>query len=139
MTLRREETPASPRLSLLADDSADVQVHGDERRLELALLNVLRNALHAATSRVELRVYGEGNTVVFEVRDDGPGLSAPPEVVLQPFWSSKPSGEGSGLGLAISAAILEEHDGSVSLEDGEDGAIAQLRLPTADIASERDA
>ncbi|WP_144244356.1 sensor histidine kinase [Pseudohaliea rubra] len=128
-TLRQEAGDGAPRLTLAAGTGSDALLRADERRLELALLNILRNARQAAAGVVTLAVHGDGDGIVFEVRDDGPGLTAAPEVLLQPFWSSKPSGEGSGLGLAISAAIVEEHGGSLSLRNGDKGAIVTLRMP----------
>ncbi len=128
-TLRRESGDGTPCLTLAAGAGSDALLRADERRLELALLNILRNARQAASSAVTLTVHGEGDEMVFEVGDDGPGLAAAPEVLLQPFWSSKPSGEGSGLGLAISAAIVEEYGGSLSLRDGDRGAVVTLSLP----------
>lgn len=130
-TVRREGGDAGLCFSLAPGPGADAELRADERRLELALLNILRNARQAAAHSVELAVQCEGAEVQLEVRDDGPGLAEAPEVLLQPFWTSKPSGEGSGLGLAISAAIVEEHGGSLSLRNGSGGAIVTLRLPLA--------
>lgn len=128
-TVRGEAGDSSLDFSLTLETGADALLRADERRMELALLNILRNARQAAASAVELAVHSDDDFVFLEVRDDGPGLADAPEVLLQPFWSSKPSGEGSGLGLAISAAIVEEHGGKLSLRNGSVGAIVTLSLP----------
>jgi signal transduction histidine kinase len=128
-TVRGEAGDSSLDFSLTLETGADALLRADERRMELALLNILRNARQAAASAVELAVHSDDDFVFLEVRDDGPCLADAPEVLLQPFWSSKPSGEGSGLGLAISAAIVEEHGGKLSLRNGSVGAIVTLSLP----------
>ena len=134
-TLQQEHDDGDPDFHLIVDPAANVQILADKRRLELALLNILRNARQAAYSRIELVVTVDQAQLVFEVRDDGPGLAELPAVLMQPFWSSKPSGEGSGLGLPISAAIVQEHGGSMALKNDEKGAVVILRLPIHDTNS----
>ena len=59
----------------------------------------------------------EGDEVVFSVTDEGPGLPGDdPEVLFQPFYSTK--GRGSGVGLALVQRIVTDHGGTVRLENG---------------------
>ncbi len=54
-------------------------------------------------------------SVIFSVRDSGPGVSpAARERLFEPFSTSTSSG--MGLGLAISRAIAEAHGGSLAAE-----------------------
>jgi signal transduction histidine kinase len=62
------------------------------------------------------------------VQDDGPGL-ANPQNLFVPFFTTKPSG--SGIGLVLCRQIVENHGGSLFLENRADrqGTIARIRLP----------
>jgi signal transduction histidine kinase len=53
-------------------------------------------------------------TVVVDVTDDGPGLTADvTEKIFNPFFTTKP--QGSGLGLAIVRKIVDAHDGGIDV------------------------
>jgi signal transduction histidine kinase len=54
--------------------------------------------------------------VVVEIADTGVGI--PPEIlpkVMEPFYTTKPSGKGTGLGLAICRRIAQEHRGTLDI------------------------
>lgn len=101
-------------------------------RLELAVINLLKNAIQTmGTSRV-LASWGQvGEWAEVVVADDGPGV--PPELrsrIFQPFFTTRASQDGSGLGLAIVQQVADENGGMVTVERGElGGATFRLRLP----------
>ncbi|HDZ55857.1 MAG TPA: HAMP domain-containing protein [Pseudomonas xinjiangensis] len=103
--------------------TADIPLHlprinGDAGRLDLALLNIIRNALQAARSQVRIAVQRHQSWLIFTVADDGPGLPEQPiEKLLEPFFSTKSPGEGTGLGLAIVQTVVEEHGGTLALNN----------------------
>lgn len=105
--------------------------YGDAGRLELALLNLLRNALQAATHRIEIHATNTDQMLSIVVIDDGIGLPGQPlDTLMEPFFTTKPPGEGTGLGLAIVQAVAEEHGGSLTLSNrAEGGCEARLELP----------
>jgi len=87
----------------------------DPRRFELAVVNVLRNAVQAARTVVRLSVAVRDGELSIAVEDDGPGLSIAASQALEPFFTTKVAGEGTGLGLAIVKHIVEEHGGRLEL------------------------
>ena len=92
----------------------------DPDQFRQVLWNLLQNAAEAVdgTGRVEIELLSEGEWVVLEVRDDGPGV--PPEVrqrIFDPFFTTKE--KGSGLGLAIVSRIAEAHGGRVAYLPGQ--------------------
>lgn len=91
-----------------------VQVPGDERLLEVALANLVDNALSFSESGQRLRVK-VGPQREITVSDEGPGVPpAEMENIFRPFAKSPPNRRGHGLGLAITRSIMALHGGSVN-------------------------
>lgn len=106
---------------LSVEVTGELSVYGDEARLELALVNVVRNAAQAARSQVLIHAGAQWRNqqagILVQVIDDGSGL---PEGVssvqlLEPFFSTKTQGEGTGLGLAIVHNVVQEHGGELMI------------------------
>jgi signal transduction histidine kinase len=70
---------------------------------------------------------------VFTVEDTGAGISpADLSRVMEPLFTTKPSGEGTGLGLAIAREIASSHRGSLAVAAGpRGGTVVTVRLPAA--------
>lgn len=103
------------------------------------VLNLLVNAAQAIAGQnrtgkgvIAVKTYEEKNSVVCEIRDDGPGI--PPEIqkrIFEPFFTTKEKGKGTGLGLSISYDIIvSKHHGELSFksECGK-GCTFFIRLP----------
>jgi len=91
---------------------------GDARLLENAIVNLLLNACDASMrgAGVRLVVRADVGRVQFCVDDDGSGiLPEHAQKVLEPFFTTKASGEGTGLGLAIANEIVKSHLGTLSV------------------------
>jgi len=112
---------------------------GDEELLERAFENLVRNAREASGEggHVWVGVTREAETAVITVADDGPGLSAPSEKELRPFFTTKPGG--LGLGLPIALKIVQLHEGELRLENRSPrGLIVRVRLPIRVAAADHD-
>jgi len=113
-------------------------VNGDVTRIEQIAWNLLSNALKFSQPGgiVKVRLREEAGAAVFEVSDDGRGISQEflPHV-FQMFNQANPvttRGEGGlGIGLAIVKSLTELHGGEVQVEsEGEGkGATFRVRLP----------
>ena len=112
----------------------------DRRLVGQALTNLLQNAADAVAMRprgpgepaghISLSVRADAGTVGIEVRDDGVGFpDGNRDRLTEPYVTHKP--KGTGLGLAIVKKIMEDHGGSLALDDCTDGpgAVATLSLP----------
>lgn len=88
-------------------------VRGDALGLELALVNLLRNARQACPEgAVEIGWQVVDGRLTLAVDDAGPGVpEAERERVFEPFHTTRLPGEGTGLGLAIVQRIAREHGG----------------------------
>ena len=113
-------------------------VHGWPSGLRLIVDNLLDNAaLHGgAGGGGEARVLldREGDTLVLQVEDDGPGIPKSDRArLLEPFARGPDAGPpGTGLGLAIVAQQVALHGGVLSLERSPAGGLAvHVRLPAS--------
>ncbi|MFJ2215850.1 ATP-binding protein [Streptomyces sp. NPDC101062] len=116
------------------DAARGMMVRLDPRRLDVILANLIGNALKHGGSPVRVAVRTEGDELVIEVRDHGPGI---PEDVLPHVFdrfykasASRPRSEGSGLGLSIAMENAHIHGGDITASNVPDGgAMFVLRLP----------
>jgi len=103
--------------------------------LERLFVNVIRNAVQAARSQVNVTVSREANDAVIVIDDDGPGIpeAARNDVFRRFFRLPQPDrAPGTGLGLTIAAAIANVANGSMTIGDApERGARFSVRLPIA--------
>ncbi len=106
-------------------------VDADPVQLRQVLVNLLENAVYAASPRGEVTVRGRqaDASVELDVEDTGPGVDPATRLRLfEPLITTKE--KGIGLGLALVKRIAERHGGSVSYSDRPGGgARFTLRLP----------
>jgi signal transduction histidine kinase len=123
-----------PRIAVVAA-AAPTTLDGDHAALLRLLVNLLDNAVRHADAEVELQVRAEGDDVLFEVLDDGPGI-APEDLpqLFEPLFRADRTRNsatgGAGLGLAIVQRLTAAHGGTVRAENrAEGGARFVVRLP----------
>ena len=112
-------------------------VAGDRARIGQLMDNLVSNAIKFTPEggRVDVRVRALSKRAVFEVRDSGIGIPANErEHLFQRFYRTSTATEqaiqGTGLGLAISKAIVEAHDGRITLTSEQDvGTTFRVELP----------
>ena len=119
----------------------DVQIKGDLFNLQIALDNILKNALKYASQSVQISTrlestrHSSQHHVRITIEDDGPGI--PPEdikTILMPFSrvdeSRNRASGGFGLGLAIVDAIIRQHEGEIFLTESPLGGLSfSITLP----------
>jgi len=95
------------------------------------LENLIRNAVQASPERPpQARVFMENGTLVFTIRDFGPGLPQGDEDrIFDPFFTTRT--QGTGLGLPLARRIVELHGGRIMAANAPDtGAIFRVELPS---------
>jgi signal transduction histidine kinase len=121
--------------------SADAlpRVLGNSNQLLQAFLQVVENAVdalqEAGGGRLLVSLRHEGNEVVIEFADTGPGLRDP-QRVFDPFYTTKPVGKGTGLGLSATYGVVQDHKGQITCYNrAEGGAAFEIRLPALKTAT----
>ena len=113
-------------------------IRGDSTMLRQVLHNLLQNAQDALAARespvISVCTEAVDGMLVLTVQDNGGGFAAEMmSHIFEPYMTTKP--HGTGLGLAIVKKIIEEHKGSIKIEnvtsdDGEAlGAIVTISIP----------
>ncbi|MGC8602392.1 MAG: ATP-binding protein [Desulfomonilaceae bacterium] len=114
------------------------QVFLDQRGIHTCLSNLISNAIDACEAdkkksehKIVVRTYDdkEGG-VIFEVSDNGSGMTDETKRKLfSSFYSTKGS-RGTGLGLLVTSKIVVEHGGEIFFESAQDvGTTFTIRLP----------
>ncbi len=127
------EASTPPVRTQLAPDLPPVR--GDAEKLRQVLHNLIKNAQDATGESAEASIVvatavADGR-VRLSVSDSGPGFRADVAArAFEPYVTTKP--KGTGLGLAIVKKIIDEHDGTIRLDNREPcGARVTLELPAS--------
>ena len=109
-------------LQLNIDDNVHY-VFADQQRFKQIVLNLVNNALRYTPDggTIVLRAYEKNQWFVFEVEDNGMGISAEDlPYIFQRFYRAEKSRDratgGSGLGLAITKGYVEAHGGTIEVK-----------------------
>lgn len=108
---------ASKNISIECSSTVNKPVMFDAERMFRVLQNLSENARKAMSrnGKFSVSVAEEGGSLVFDVVDDGEGMSGEVlEHVFEPFYSSSKAG-GTGLGMAIVKSIVDAHDGTIDI------------------------
>jgi len=126
-----DSVPRPSEVALTVQGLEGLDVVGDATQLRQALVNLILNAVQAASpaGEVRVRVRREGSTAAIDVEDTGPGVAESVRGRLfEPLITTKD--HGSGLGLALVKRVAERHGGSVGHEPCPGrGARFTLRIP----------
>lgn len=121
ITVKREYSRELPRIEAYASE------------LNQVWTNIVDNAIDAMKGQgvLTIRTYPEGERVVVEICDNGPGI--PEEIqprIFEPFFTTKPVGSGTGLGLHISYNIIVlKHHGQITVESHPGNTCFKVALP----------
>ncbi|PID55556.1 hybrid sensor histidine kinase/response regulator, partial [candidate division KSB3 bacterium] len=138
--LMEASTPSNVTVKTTIDENDDYFVYANPTQMHQVILNLMTNACHAlreqgGTLRIKLYKHHEPKTseqhVVLQVSDSGPGIPCDiMDKIFDPFFSTKSKGEGTGLGLAVVHSIVATHNGSIQVENREQGgAVFTIHLP----------
>jgi PAS domain S-box-containing protein len=109
----------------------------DTGLVRAALVNILENAMEACLEdtrdrqhRIEFKVRSEGDWVIFDISDDGSGLSEDQRRQMFDLFYSSKGHKGTGLGLFITNKVIQKHGGDISVDSKPGhGVTFHVRLP----------
>jgi len=137
--IKHEDKPVE--FILNVDEKVPSELFGDGLRIKQILNNILSNAFkYTREGEVELSVnveYGSGDTVtlIFRVRDTGPGMTADQVGRLFDAYSrfnmeANRKTMGTGLGMGITRNLVNMMNGEILVESKPDhGSLFTVRLP----------
>jgi two-component system NtrC family sensor kinase len=123
--------PDLPKINVLPQDMGRV------------LPNLFNNAFYAVNQKQKTMVAGykaeitvttvaENGQVIIKVKDNGTGMPEHiKEKIMQPFFTTKPTGEGTGLGLSLTYdMVVKGHGGTIQVNSVEgEGSEFIIQLP----------
>ena len=145
---------AMPQIALITEISAEnIWIDVDQTMMSQALMNLIKNASEAIDTYIEkfgnasyepeifMTLNSQDNLVILQIMDNGIGLPPDRGHLFEPYVTTRE--KGTGLGLSIVKKIIEEHGGTLSLQDApifastramgqiHFGAMVEIRLPLA--------
>jgi hypothetical protein len=117
--------------------SANFKILGDSQRLSGALVNLLSNAVEAIRDigntykgKIRFSSYVQNNEFIFKIYNDGPEI--PKDIIDNIFKPLFTHGKasGTGLGLASVTKTINEHQGTIKVENILGGVEFTLNLKT---------
>ncbi len=97
--------------------SKTISLFGDLKKLQMALLNIVINAVEAmeeGKGKLAIETLDSGNMISIKIGDNGNGIPSEDLAHLfQPYFTGKKNG--MGLGLATSHSFIQAHDGSIEV------------------------
>lgn len=133
-----------PQVELVTNLTAEeATVNCSQVHIRKSLINLLNNGFEACASEGTVtistinaqQVNTQNNEslpdLLISITDTGPGIERKHiEHIFEPFYTTKKLGKsGSGLGLSVVWSAIEEHNGSITVENLNPGVIFQIRLP----------
>jgi two-component system sensor histidine kinase PhcS len=122
----------------------DLACRANKNKLMQVFVNLIQNAIDALDGKSSesgqplIRITGqqENGKIILRVRDNGEGIE-PQNIakIFDPFFTTRDIGEGMGMGLSICYRIIQEHQGSITV-NSERGKFCEFTIELPDAKSE---
>jgi two-component system sensor histidine kinase PilS (NtrC family) len=122
---------------VVCDFKGTTDIWADEKQMFTVFNHLIQNGLAFCPAGNELitikagetKIAGDSDAVEISIHDNGPGIDENKrEQIFEPFFTTR--ADGTGLGLAIVKQTIEEHRGTITVQNGESGGgIFTLTLP----------
>lgn len=106
-----------------------ISIPMDAVLIEQVIVNILENAVQHAVgmTKLELKVYTQGNQAVFEIADDGCGIEKERLLnIFTGYFEMKDAPvdhqkKSMGIGLSVCSTIIKAHGGEIGVENRKEG------------------
>ncbi|SFK61143.1 His Kinase A (phospho-acceptor) domain-containing protein [Sphingomonas sp. NFR04] len=108
----------------------------DRTQIQQVIINLVVNAAQAMAGQsgrraIELSTGRDGDDLIIEVRDTGPGVGPHPDRIFEAFFTTKPNG--MGMGLSVSRSIIRAHGGEINAHAGAlGGTVFRIAVPVTE-------
>jgi PAS domain S-box-containing protein len=123
------------RITLKTSFCKEDQISCYPGKLGQLFVNLIMNAIQAiegqGTITITTAYLADKKQFTITIADTGVGIPEPlHQKIFDPFYTTKPVGEGTGLGLSIVHGIINDHQGSISMESKQgEGTVFTIFLP----------
>lgn len=122
-------------VSITLEAPAQMHLVCDREQITQVLFNLILNAVQILSEgqRIHIRAAQDDDQLTLHVIDSGPGVPASQRNQLfDPFFTQREGG--IGLGLAVVRQIIESHQGTIDVQNGDlhsglNGAVFEVKLP----------
>lgn len=121
-------------IELLIDN--DYTLNGIENEFKHVILNIINNAKDAFNEneikmrKIIIKTFQNIDYNILTIEDNAGGI---PEHIIDNIFhanvTSKPEGKGTGIGLYMSSQIIEKYQGTISVENSNNGAKFTIKIP----------
>jgi two-component system nitrogen regulation sensor histidine kinase NtrY len=137
---------AHTHIAFTFEGPANEPFEADRHQFGQAMTNVLKNAVEAVEARartedvdykgrITVSLVADAQTLTIDVVDNGIGLPAERDRILEPYVTTRE--KGTGLGLAIVNKIVEEHGGEMTFAPAANGGTRMtMRFARAPLATD---
>ena len=118
------ESNISNKIKIISNvNPEDIALVADYAQVEQILTNLIKNAIEALSGKkngtIHLKAFYADDVTIIQVVDNGIGISGDIiEDIFVPFYTTKKNG--SGIGLSLSKQIMQNHDGTISVNSAPD-------------------
>ena len=118
------ESNISNKIKIISNvNPEDIALVADYAQVEQILINLIKNAIEALSGKkngtIHLKAFYADDVTIIQVEDNGIGISGDIiEDIFVPFYTTKENG--SGIGLSLSKQIMQNHDGTISVNSAPD-------------------
>ena len=112
----------STRIKFTIDISGENTIYSDKYRINTLLKNIIGNAVkyrkaNQTDAFVQFVMWGTPSEIVFEIRDNGEGISQQNiSKIFNMFYRASSTSMGTGLGLYICKEIITRLNGSIDVQ-----------------------
>jgi PAS domain S-box-containing protein len=132
---QNEARAAGISIEVKLNTDAELFTHGNASELREVFVNLIVNAVDAMPQGGQLKICAKrkGDRLRLRFADTGTGMTEEVrEHIFEPFYTTKGL-HGTGLGLAVSYGIIEQHQGTISVESAlGKGTKLVIHLPAAE-------
>jgi signal transduction histidine kinase len=131
-------------IQLRFDSSTPAKISCNEIEIEQICINLIQNAIYAISELsqkwINISLTEQDSYLILRIVDSGAGIPESIQArIFEPFFTTKPVGEGTGLGLSIVKGIVEDHGGSISIDNSLNNTCFVIALPRHNLATEKSA